>query len=81
MARRYDKILEMIAKADMDRLDFGLKKITKDHSHVVFTNETKYQNYQPDPDSKTNYLEKDVAQNRFKPVQPCFPKSKPEYGK
>ena len=56
MARRYDKILEMIAKADMDRLDFGLKKITKDHSHVVFTNETKYQNYQPDPDSKTKII-------------------------
>ena len=37
-----DKILEMIAKANIDRLDFGLKNITKDYSHVVFTNETKY---------------------------------------
>ena len=43
----------MIAKANIDRLDFGLKKITNNHSHVVFTNEDKYQNYQPDPDSKT----------------------------
>ena len=43
-----DKILEMIAKANMDRLDFGLKKITKDYSHVVFTNETKYKNYKPE---------------------------------
>ena len=51
-----DKILEMIAKANIDRLDFGLKKITKDYSHVVFTNETKYQNYKPDPDSKTKII-------------------------
>ena len=52
-----DKILEMIAKADTDRLDFGLKTITRDHSHVVFTNETKYQNYEPrDPDSKTKII-------------------------
>ena len=51
-----DKILEMIAKAKVDRLDFGLKKITKDYSHVVFTNETKYQNYKPDLDSKTKIL-------------------------
>ena len=43
----------MIAKANIDRLDFKLKKMTKDHSHVVFTNETKYQNYKPHPDSKT----------------------------
>ena len=40
-----DEILEMIQKANIERLDFGLNKITKDHSHVVFTNETKYQNY------------------------------------
>ena len=33
-----DKILEMILKEDINRLDFGLKKITKDHSHVIFTN-------------------------------------------
>ena len=46
----------MIAKANIDRLDFGLKEITKDHSHVVFTNETKYQNYKPDPDSKTKII-------------------------
>ena len=42
----------MISKADIDKLDFGLKKITNDHSHVVFTNETKYQNYKPDRGSK-----------------------------
>ena len=47
----------MIAKADTDRLDFGLKTITRDHSHIVFTNETKYQNYEPrDPDSKTKII-------------------------
>ena len=47
-----DKILEMIAKANIERLDFRLQKITKDYSHVVFTNETKYQNYKPDRGSK-----------------------------
>ena len=51
-----DKILEMIAKVNIDRLDFGLNKITDNHSHVVFTNETKYQNYKPDPDSKTKII-------------------------
>ena len=51
-----DKILEMIAKANIDKLDFGLKKITNDHSHVVFTNEDKNQDYQPDPDSKTKII-------------------------
>ena len=51
-----DKILEMIAKANIKRLDFGLKNITKDYSHAVFTNETKYRKYQPDPDSKTKIL-------------------------
>ena len=51
-----DKILEMIAKVNIDRLDFGLKKIIDNHSHVVFTNETKYQNYKPDPDLKTKIL-------------------------
>ena len=42
----------MIAKANIDRLDFGLKKINNNRSHVVFTNEDKYQNYKRDPDSK-----------------------------
>ena len=51
-----DKILEMIARANIDKLDFGLKKITNNHSHVVFTNEDKYQNYQPNPDSKTKII-------------------------
>ena len=51
-----NKILEMISKADIDKLDFGLKKITNDHSHVVFTNETKYQNYKPDSKSKTKII-------------------------
>ena len=46
----------MIAKANIDRLDFGLKKITNNHSHVVFTNEDKYQSYKPDPDSKTKII-------------------------
>ena len=48
-----DKILDMIAKANIDRLHLGLKKITNNHSHVAFTNEDKYQNCKPDPDSKT----------------------------
>ena len=43
-----DKILDMTAKANIDRLDFGLKKITNNHSHVVFTNEDKYQNHKQD---------------------------------
>ena len=51
-----DKILDMIAKANIDRLNFGLKKITNNHSHVVFRNEDKYQNYNPDPDSKTKII-------------------------
>ena len=51
-----DKILDMIAKANIDRLDFGLKKITNNHSHVVFTNEDKYQKYQIDPNSKTKII-------------------------
>ena len=51
-----DKILEMIQKAKTDKIDFGLKKITNNHSHVVFTNEDKYQNHKPDPDSKTKIL-------------------------
>ena len=46
----------MIAKANTDRLDFGLKKIPNNHSHVVFTNEDKYQNYQPNPDSKNKII-------------------------
>ena len=49
-------MFEMTAKADIDRLDCGLKKITNNHSHVVFTNEGKYQNYKPDPDSKTKII-------------------------
>ena len=51
-----DKILEIIAKAHIDRLDFGLKQITKDYSHVVFTNETKYQNDKPELNSKTKII-------------------------
>ena len=43
-----DKILDMITKANIDRLDFGLKKITGNHSHVVFTNEDIYQNHKLD---------------------------------
>ena len=48
----------MIARANIDRLDFGLKKITNNHSHVivVFANEDKYQNYKLDPDSKTQII-------------------------
>ena len=51
-----DKILDMNAEAIIDRLDFGLKKITNNHTHVVFTNEVKYQNYKPDPNSKTKII-------------------------
>ena len=47
----------MIAKANIDKFDFGLKKITNNHSHVVFTNEDTYQNYQPDPDTKTKIIQ------------------------
>ena len=50
------KILEMIAKANIDRLDFRFKKITNNHSHVVFTSDDKYQNRKPDPDSKTKII-------------------------
>ena len=46
----------MIAKANIDRLDFGLKKITNNHSHVVFTNEDKNQKYLIDPNSKTKII-------------------------
>ena len=46
----------MIAKANIDKLDFGLKKITNNHSHVVFTSKDKYQNHKPDPDSKTKII-------------------------
>ena len=51
-----DKILEMISKRNIDRINVGLKKITKDHSDVMFTNETKFQNYKPAPDSKTKII-------------------------
>ena len=51
-----DKILDMIAKANIDKLDFGLNKITNNHSHIVFTNEDKYQKYQIDPNSKTKII-------------------------
>ena len=46
----------MIARANIDKLDFGLKKITNNHSHVVFTNEDKYQKYQIDPNSTTKIV-------------------------
>ena len=46
----------MIEKGDIDRLDFGLEKITDNHSRVVFTNEDKYQKYQIDPNSKTKII-------------------------
>ena len=51
-----DKVLDRIAKANIDKLNFGLKKITNNHSHLVFTNEDKYQNYQPHPDSRTKII-------------------------
>ena len=37
-----DKILEMIQKAEADKIDFGLKHITNEHSQAVFTNEDKH---------------------------------------
>lgn len=43
-----DKILKMIAKRKYRQVAFWTQKITKDYSHVVFTNETKYQNYNPE---------------------------------
>ena len=46
----------MIAKSNIDRIDFGLKQIINDHFIVVFTNKDKYQHYQPDPDSKTKII-------------------------
>ena len=51
-----DEILEMIAKANIEKLDFGLKKITNNHSHVVSTNEDKYKKYQIDPNSETKII-------------------------
>ena len=35
----------MIERADVDRLDFGCKKITDDCTHMVITNEDKCQTY------------------------------------
>ena len=46
----------MISKGNIDRMNVGLNKITKDHSDVMFTNETKFQNYKPAPDSKTKII-------------------------
>ena len=51
-----DKILEMISKGNIDRINVGLKKITKDHTDVMFTNETKFQNYKPASNSKTKII-------------------------
>ena len=47
------KIIENIKILDMD---FGLKKITNNYPHILFTNEDKYQNCKPDPDSKTKII-------------------------
>ena len=55
----------MIQKAETDKIDFGLKKITNNHSHVVFTNEDKYQKYQIDPNSKTKIF---IVANYFSMV-------------
>lgn len=46
----------MISRVNIDGINFGLKKITKDHSDVIFTNETKFQNYKPAPNSKTKII-------------------------
>ena len=46
----------MISRVNIDGIYFGLKKITKDHSDVIFTNETKFQNYKPAPNSKTKII-------------------------
>ena len=51
-----DKTSEMISKGNIDRINVGLNKITKDHSDVMFTNETKFQNYKPAPDSRTKII-------------------------
>ena len=39
------KILEKIEKGDIYRIDFGCKKITNDYSHMIISNEDKYQSY------------------------------------
>ena len=46
----------MILRVNIDGINFGLKKITKDHSDVIFTNETKFQNCKPAPNSKTKII-------------------------
>ena len=46
----------MISRVNIDGIYFGLKKITKDLSDVIFTNETKFQNYKPAPNSKTKII-------------------------
>ena len=63
----------MIQKAETDKIDFGLQKITNNHSHVVFTNEDKYQNYKPDPDSKT----KIIYSRNCEPLK--IPKNRPKW--
>lgn len=40
-----DKILEMIERGDVDKLDFSCEKITNDYSHMIITDEAKYQSY------------------------------------
>ena len=40
-----DKILEMIERGDVDKLDFSCEKITNDYSQMIITDEAKYQSY------------------------------------
>ena len=40
-----DKILEMIERGDVDKLDFSCEKITNDYSLMIITDEAKYQSY------------------------------------
>ena len=72
-----DKILDMIAKANIDRLDFGLKKITNNHSHVVFTNEDKYQNHKQDLHSFSMVMWLGLDIIKVKPPKTSSNQSKP----
>ena len=35
----------MIERGDVDKLDFSCEKITNDYSHMIITDEAKYQSY------------------------------------
>ena len=39
------KMLEMIEKGEVDRIDFGCKHITNDYSHMIITDKANYQSH------------------------------------